>query len=431
MVNPPKLEQYQYDMERCIHCGGCRWVDHIYTPGVRFGVKCPSIARYDFDEYSAYGREEIGLALLKGELDYSPRFIDAVFQCQLCGACDAGCKRNLDLEPLLALETLRARCVADGQGPLPAHKKVAESIAKSNNRYGSPHDNRPKWLTKDVKPAAKADICYFVGCAASYTATALAQATARILQATGTEFMLLGSEEWCCGHPLYVSGQVDAFVKQMEHNLEALEKSGAGTVLVNCAECYKTWKVDYPKVLGKSTADMGFNVVHIVEYVDQLLKDGKLKFDNPVELKLTYHDSCNLGRLSEPWIHWEGTRGKYGCLEPSKEYRRGTYGIYQPPRDILSAIPGVELVEMYRMRENTWCCGAGGGVRDANKDFALWTAQDRLEEAKAVGAEAIVSACPYCRENFSEAIKNQGEKLKAYDITELIARAIKTRGGKR
>jgi Fe-S oxidoreductase len=161
------------------------------------------------------------------------------------------------------------------------------------------------------------------------------------------------------------------------------------------------------------------------------LKDGKIKFKNPVEMKLTYHDSCNLGRLSEPWIYWEGTRGKYGCLEPTKEYRRGTYGIYQPPRDILSAIPGIELVEMYRHRENTWCCGAGGGVRDANKDFALWTARDRLEEAQDVGAEAIVSACPYCRENFNEAIKNGKEKLKAYDIVELIAQAMKVRGGKR
>ncbi|MBU2608508.1 MAG: (Fe-S)-binding protein [Chloroflexi bacterium] len=430
MVNPPKLEQYQYDMERCIHCGGCRWVDHIYTPGVRFGVKCPSIARFEFDEYAAYGREEIGLALLKGELDYSPRFIDAVFQCQLCGACDAGCKRNLDLEPLLTLETLRARCVADGQGPLPAHKKVADNIAKTHNRYGSPHKNRPQWLADDIKPAAKADMLYFVGCASSYTATSLAQATARILQASGAEFMLLGGEE-CCGYPLYATGQVDAFIKQMERNLEALKKSGASTVIVNCAECYKTWRVDYPKVLGKSTADMGFTVMHIVEYVDQQLKDGKIKFKNPVEMKLTYHDSCNLGRLSEPSIYWEGTRGKYGCLEPSKEYRRGTYGIYQPPRDILAAIPGVELVEMYRHHENTWCCGAGGGVRDANKDFALWTAQDRLEEAQDVGAEAIVSACPYCKENFSEAIKNGKEKLKAYDIVELIAQAMKVRGGKR
>jgi hypothetical protein len=121
MSDTLKLETYRYDMERCVICGGCRWVDHIYTPGVRFGVRCPSIAYYDFNEYVAYGREEIGLALINGELDYSPRFIDAVFQCQLCGACDAGCKRNLDLEVLMVLETLRARCVEAGQGPLPPH----------------------------------------------------------------------------------------------------------------------------------------------------------------------------------------------------------------------------------------------------------------------------------------------------------------------
>ena len=425
-----ELEQYKYDMERCIHCGGCRWVDHIYTPGVRFGVRCPSIARYNFDEYAAYGREEIGLALVNGELSYSPRFVDAVYQCQLCGACDAGCKRNLDLEVLMVLETLRIRCVKDGQGPLPAHKKVAENIAKSHNRYGSAV-SRTKWLPSDVTPADKADVIYFAGCAAAYAETGIARNTARILQATGTNFALFGAEEWCCGYPLYTTGQLDAFKEQVAHNLEALKKSGAKTVLTSCAECYKTWKVDYPKVLGKSTADMNFKVMHIVEYVDQLLQAGKLKFSNPVDLKITYHDSCNLARLSEPWIHWEGKRVKYGCLEPPKEYRRGTNGVYQPPRNILKAIPGLELVEMYRMRENAWCCGSGGGVRDANKEFAQWTAADRLEEAKTVGAEAIVTTCPYCYENFSQTIKNKQEKLKAYDITELIAQAMAIQGGKK
>ncbi len=425
-----ELEQYKYDMERCIHCGGCRWVDHIYTPGVRFGVKCPSIARYNFDEYAAYGREEIGLALVNGELSYSPRFVDAVYQCQLCGACDAGCKRNLDLEVLMVLETLRIRCVKDGQGPLAAHKKVAANIAKSHNRYGS-EVSRVKWLPADVKQAAKADFIYFTGCAAAYAETGIARNTARILQATGTNFALFGAEEWCCGYPLYTTGQLDAFKEQVAHNLEALKKSGAKTVLTSCAECYKTWKVDYPKVLGKSTADMNFKVMHIVEYVDQLLQAGKLKFSNPIDLKITYHDSCNLARLSEPWIHWEGKRVKYGCLEPPKEYRRGTNGVYQPPRNILKAIPGLELVEMYRMRENAWCCGSGGGVRDANKEFAQWTAADRLEEAKTVGAEAIVTTCPYCYENFSQTIKNKQEKLKAYDITELIAQAMAIQGGKK
>jgi len=418
------LEDYRYDAERCIRCGGCKWVDHIYLTSIRFAYKCPSIARYLFDAYSAYGRERLSLAVMDDKIDLTPELLKAIFTCQLCGACDVGCKRNLDLEPLLVMETLRARLVEKGLGPTPEQKKIAENISNSHNRYGSPHANRPKWLPKDVKPATKADIVYFVGCASSYAHTEIAQATARILTNTNTKFMLLDSEEWCCGYPLYSTGQVDAFKKQLEHNIEAVKKSGASTVLVSCAEGYKTWKVDYPKLLGKSTADMDFRVMHIVEYIDQLIQDGSLKFDNKVDMKVTYHDPCNLGRLSEPWIQWQGERGKWGRLEPPKEFRRGTYGIYDAPRNILQAIPGIELVEMERTKENAWCCGAGGGVRDAFKDFALWTAGERLEEAKATGAEAIVSACPHCKANFQDVVDSRQEKVKVYDITEIILQAL-------
>lgn len=416
------LEDYKYEAENCMRCGGCKWVDHIYMPGIEHAYKCPSIARYLFDAYACYGRLIIADKLLKGELEISPKFVDAVFRCQLCGACDVGCKRNLDLEPLLVLEGLRIKCVEEGHGPMPEHKKIAKNIAKSNNRYGSPKP-RLGWLPPDIKPAAKTEIIYFVGCNSSYVHTEIAQATVKILTKTNTNFML-NPEEWCCGYPLYSTGQVESFRKQVEYNIEALKKSGASTVLISCAECYKTWKVDYPKVLGKSTADMQFKVVHIVEYIDQLLKEGKLKFDNRLDMKVTYHDSCNLGRLSEPWIEWKGKRVKWGCLEPPKEFRRGTYGIYQPPRNILQAIPGIELVEMERMKENAWCCGSGGGVKDAFPDFALWAARERLEEAKEMGAEAIVSTCPYCKANLQEIVKSRQEKMKIYDITELIVEAM-------
>ncbi len=307
---------------------------------------------------------------------------------------------------------------------MPEHKKIAENIEKSHNRYGSPHANRFEWLPQDIKPAAKADIVYFVGCAASYVHTEIAQAISRILANTNTNFMMLGSKEWCCGHPLYATGQVDAFKKQLEHNIEAVKETGASTVLLSCAEGYKTWKVDYPKLLGKSTADMGFKVMHIVEFVDQLIKDGDLKFNNQINMKVTYHDPCNLGRLSEPWVQWEGTRGLWGVVNPPPERRRSTNGIYQPPRDILSAIPGLELVEMIRIKENALCCGAGGGVRDAFKDFALWTANERLQEVRKIGVEAIVSACPFCKDNFAEAIKTGGDEIKVYDISELIWQAV-------
>jgi Fe-S oxidoreductase len=111
-------------------------------------------------------------------------------------------------------------------------------------------------------------------------------------------------------------------------------------------------------------------------------------------------------------------------FEPQKVYRRGTYGIYEPPRDVLSSIPGIKLVEMDRTKEYAWCCGAGGGVNDSNQEFSMWTAMERIKEAEDTGAEAIVTACPWCERNFNDAIKKNGSKLKIYDVTELLAMAI-------
>jgi Fe-S oxidoreductase len=418
------LKDFEYDARRCMGCKGCVWVDHIFITGVKFSTRCPSLTKYLFDAYSCYGRQKIALALMDGTLEYSPKLLDVVYQCQMCGACDAGCKRNLDLEPLLVLENLRAKCVEDGQGPMPEQKNIAENIVRSNNRYALPHPDSCKWLPNDIKPSTKADVVYFVGCASSYISTEIAQATAQILSYTNREFMLLDLAEWCCGYPLYSTGQVDSFEKQVEHNIEAVKKSGAKTVLFSCAQGYKTWKVDYPKLRGISTADMDFTVMHVVEYIDRLIKEGTLRFDNRIDMKVTYHDPCNLGRLSEPWIHWEGKRGKWGSLKPAKEFRRGTNGVYQAPRDILNAIPGIDLVEMERIRENAWCCGAGGGVKDAFDEFALWTANERIEEAMETGAEAIISCCPHCKMNLQDAVSNSKKKIKVYDITEIIAKAV-------
>lgn len=419
-----QVENFIYDMERCIKCKGCTWVDHIYMPGVKFSRRCPSAQRYLFDAYGAYGRQRIGLALMEKRLEYSDRLLEVLYTCTLCGACDAGCKRNLDLEPLLALEALRIKCVRDGKGPLPEHRRIAENISTSHNRLGAPHNNRTQWLPRQVKPSAKAEVVYFVGCSSSYLHPEISQATVRVLKASGTKFMLLGPEEWCCGNVLYSTGMVDEAKAVAEHNLEAIRNSGAAIVLTSCAECYRMLKVDYPKMFKMATADLGFRVVHLVEYVDELIKAGKLKLVNRIDLRLTYHDSCSLGRLSEPWMYWEGTRGTWGVVTPPLERRRSTNGIYEQPRETLRSIPGVELVEMPRMRENAWCCGAGRGVRDAFKDFALWTAGERLDEANQVGAEGIISACPWCKENFLEVIKSRGDRIRAYDISELILQAI-------
>jgi Fe-S oxidoreductase len=184
------------------------------------------------------------------------------------------------------------------------------------------------------------------------------------------------------------------------------------------------WKVDYPKMLNISTDDLGFKVVHLVEYVDELVKAGTLKLSKKVNLRLAYHDSCSLSRLSEPWEPWSGERGLWGVTTPTIKRRRGTNGVYQPPRDILNSIPGLELVETPRKQENTFCCGAGRGTKEAFPEFAAWAAQEKLTEVKAVGAEALVATCPWCKNNFTQAVSQDGGNVKVLDISEVILASV-------
>jgi Fe-S oxidoreductase len=169
-------------------------------------------------------------------------------------------------------------------------------------------------------------------------------------------------------------------------------------------------------------------VLHITEYLDRLIKEGKLRPAKEVPLRVTYQDPCHLGRLSEPFEPWEGEEkkilGQVVTTDPPKTYRRGTNGVYEPPRNVLESIPGIELVEMERIKEYAWCCGAGGGVKEAYPDFALWTAQERIEEAAATGAEALVTACPWCERNFGDAVEQSREKMKILDVSTLLLESL-------
>lgn len=432
MAGLMKVEDFKYDAERCIGCGGCRWVDHIYMSGVKYGQRCPSISRYLFMDHQAAGRLKIANALMEGRLDYSPYLLDVIYQCNLCGACDVGCKRNLDLEVLEVLKGLRVKAVEDGHGPMPEHKKLCKTIVQKKNRYGASQKMRLKFLDKPRSKKAggrnsSPDFCYFAGCASSFHRKDLASRTWEILDRIGASVAVLnenGSEEWCCGHPLIDTGHVNDAMELMMHNLESIKKTGAKSVLTTCSECYKTIKVDYPRLLGISTEKLGFKVMHITELMNDLIGKGEIKFEKELGMRVAYHDPCNLGRLSEPWVTWEGTRKKYGVLDPPKQYRRGTFGIYEPPRNVLKSIPGLELVEMARHRENAWCCGGGGGVREAYGDFASWTARKRMEEILDTGAEAVVTACPYCEEQFARAAKETGRRIEVLDIVDVMHRSI-------
>ncbi len=206
-------------------------------------------------------------------------------------------------------------------------------------------------------------------------------------------------------------------------NVKAWTRAGVKTVVTPCADCYYAFERLYPKETGSN-----FEVLHVTQFVERLIKEGKLKLTKSVPLTVTYHDPCYLGREGEPYVPWNGTTTKvFGQITkhiPPKPRYNGAWGIYDAPRNILKAIPGVELVEMERIKEFTWCCGAGGGVKEAFPDFNAWTATERIEEAKTTGAEALVTACPWCESNFLEAVAADGTKMKVYDVMELVAKAI-------
>jgi Fe-S oxidoreductase len=385
--------------------------------------RCPSYSKYYFSKV-AYGRMKLGLALTEERLHDTPGMQDMVFQCLMCGSCDSGCKRNLDLEIMNSLEALRSYMVEKGRYP-EAHNRIIKNIETNHNRFGAPHKDRSKGMPAGAND--NADIVFFVGCAASYREKEIADSAGRILNALGS-YMLIPDEQ-CCGHPLFAMGHFDAFRKQMAANFEAMKKTGARKLVTACAECYKTWKVDYPRMMKMNTTDLPFEVVHISELVAQNLEDGFLELPGKVDLKVAWHDPCNLGRMSEPYTHWEGARGQWGCLESEKgygdkEFRRGTSGVYDEPRYILATVPGIELLELKRHHEFSWCCGGHAGVPEAYPELTAHSVSERLEEVSFSGAEGIVSACPYCKETLKKGIKEQNRQIQVFDITEVIAEAL-------
>ncbi len=423
-----KLEEYRLDMESCPGCRGCIWVDHIFCSGIEYPYRCPSIYHETFDAYSCMGRNKIAFGILNGEVDFTPKMLDIIYKCNLCGGCLAGCKRNLDLDTDMVLETLRIRAVEKGVAPIPAHKAVNDKIAESGNRYGADNSKRQEWLPSDAKVSDNPDVVYFAGCNSSFKNQQLAIATTGILDAAGVNYALFPGEK-CCGNPLYESGDADAAKKQAEANIAALKATGASTIVTSCAECFKVWKVDYPKLLDKATKDMDYKVVHITQIAIEKIMDGTIKLEHPVNMQVAYHDSCKLTRCSDDWTPWHGERGKYAVTIPQKNFRRGITGVIMEPREVLASIPGIEFKEMIRNGMNTMCCGAGGGAADAFPEYTQNIANHRLDEAEDVGIDALVSSCPYCKDTFEKAARDGERSIKCYDITQVLYEAITGKGG--
>ena len=378
---------------------------------------------YNFHPYSGGGKIILALLLEMGRINPSDEVRDVVYKCTECGACAVSCKFLNTLEPLEIIMKLREKLVDAGYGPMPKQQQYIESVKKNNNPYNEPHEKRLDWLAKGIELDPNAKVLYYVGCTSAYRREEMAIAAARIMNAAQVPFNILSDDEFCCGSPILRTGDIKTFQEFLNKNLDVIESKGIETVVFSCAGCYDTFKVDYPLY-----RNYNFRVLHVVEFFDELLENGQLKLTNEVPLTVTYHDPCHLGRNVEIYEEWDGDVVDLMPLVsinmPSKPKRTGAKGIYDAPRNILKKIPGLNLVEMERIKEYAYCCGAGAGVKSAFPEFALNTAKTRIQEAEDTGAQAITSACPFCSTNLQDAIKESVSNLKFYDINELLLMAL-------
>jgi Fe-S oxidoreductase len=422
------LADFAAEMDRCSQCSGCKWVPYDQVKSWRFAKNCPSISYHNFNSYSARGRYAVSHSLLRGASDVTPTVRDIAFSCLNCGACDVSCKIcRYNLEPLAMARELKAHLVEQGLG-CAQHEAVVRSLETKGNSLGQPRAERGAWARGlDVPTLAdtRAPILLHVGCRLSYDTgvQGAARAAVHILKQAGVAFGILGSRELCCGGRLYSMGRRDDFLRLARANLAAWEKAGVRTVITACADCFHAFRRLYAP-LGSRV-----DVIHMVELVDRLIAEGKLALRSRLPLTVTYHDPCNLGRQGEPHVSWTGretkVRGQIVVHEPRKPRYNGSQGVYDAPRRVLKSIPGVQIVEMERIREYAWCCGAGGGVREASPELARWTARERIEEAKASGAKVLASACPWCERSFRDALapEEQGSPRVA-DVLELVHEAL-------
>ena len=379
-MNLTQLRKLYYDeVAKCTRCGFCL-------------PNCPIYAVVKTEASSPRGRNAITRAVIEERLEWSPEIENAIFTCLGCGACTAACFPALKTKDVVFQD--RACLVDVGLYPKIADH-LAERIEENYNILDEDNQDRGEWrelirgAPEDAFEKAKADTVYFVGCVASFfpMAQKIPGNMARILDKVGEDFTILGGEEWCCGYPLIGAGMPEKMKSLMEHNLEKVKEVGAKRVVFTCPSCYHTWKMFYKP-------DM--EILSSSEMLSKILSDRKPSL-KAIHATVTYHDPCDLGRNS---------------------------GVYEAPREVLKAIPGLKLVELPANRNLSTCCGGGGNLEMVAPDLAGEVAQLKIEQILKTGADMVVSSCQQCLRTIATRARRQNIDLVVKDITDLVAEAL-------
>jgi heterodisulfide reductase subunit D len=319
-------------------------------------------------------------------------YADTVFRCTLCSNCEEVCPLGIRLKELWL--SLREDLVQEKAYPSKIDM-IRSNLAKSRNVFGEDNSERGEWVEDMRKPPAdlyvraQAEMVYVTGCVSAYfpLAQKIPIALAEIMDAGRVDFTLLGEEEWCCGFPLLGAGLMEMFEEFRVQNLKAVKDKGAKTVVFACPSCYQMWREHYRTDL---------ELISAPEFLLKLVRQGKIPLTD-LPLTVTYHDPCDLGR---------GAR------------------VFEDPREVIRAIPGVTLVELPHSRENCMCCGGGGNLEMVDADLAARIAKAKIDEVLSTGAQAVITSCQQCVRTMTSHVKRNKIQIEVLDIVQLVRKAL-------
>jgi heterodisulfide reductase subunit D len=274
------------------------------------------------------------------------------------------------------------------------------TIVEQHNVSGDDNTGRLIWADNLENPPSglgkeQAELAYFVGCVGSFFPRSydVPRSLVQILERSEVDYALMGGLEWCCGYPQFINGELELAQDAIRHNVEQVRNLGAQRVVFSCPSCYHIWTHVYPELLDEA---LGLEMLHSTQLLERLIQEGRIEL-GPLDLQITYHDPCDLGRKSE---------------------------VFAAPRNVLEQIPGVTLIEMQENCADSHCCGGGGNLESHDADLAQRIAARRVRQAAETGAQVIVSACQQCERTLSNAARAERIRMRVMDVSQIVLRAM-------
>ena len=407
------LKDLLKEQRSCPRCNICKWIPIEKYARRETQAGCPAIEQYQFHAYSAGGKQHMCIGINEDRIPLDESVADVAYKCHFCGACEYACKvYRPDMDVTETFDELRMACVEKGVYP-DAHRAMMTSLSEHDNCKG--YTTKIDWTEntgiKILSGGQTGEIFLYAGDSALYCEATAARTAkiAKLLLSKGLDLITAGSEESNGGYEAFVLGHLELGKTCAQRVKAQVEASGAKTIIVMDAHSFGTMRNYYPR----HGIDLGVEVKHITELIAELISNGQIEFSGSCKKVVTYHDPCYLGRRSDPYKPpFPGPKD----TRPVCMSRTGQLGIYDAPRAILAAIPGVTLKEMDRIKGYAWCCGGGAGVPEAYPELMKSTSDTRMSEAKDTGAEFLVTACATCEGILS----NTDDGIKVVDILDLL-----------